>query len=146
MNFIEDCVLREAASACSPAPEENAPRKRNVLIVDDEEMVRLSLSIVLNGLGFAVQSADDGDTALEKIRLRPGHYDIVVTDHNMKRINGVELVKQLRKTGFPGKIMVVTGYMGSRHEEAYHAMGVDRIMYKPWDIVELRKTVRELTE
>lgn len=123
---------------------ENAPRKRKVLIVDDEKIVRISLSIILNGPLYAVESADDGDTALEKIQLRPGYYDLVVTDHNMRRVNGIEFVKQLKKAGFPGKIIVMTGYMGSLDEDAYRAMGVDKIMYKPCDPVELRAAAGEL--
>ena len=134
-----------ATGVCAVALAGGAPRKRNVLVVDDEKMVRISLSVTLNGPLYAVETADDGDTALEKIRLKPGHYDLVVTDHNMQRINGIELVEHLKQSGFAGKIVVLTGYMSRQDEEIYRTIGVDRIMYKPCDPVELRNTVRELT-
>lgn len=141
----ENQLQAEATSVCTAALAGDALRKHHVLVVDDEKIVRISLSVTLNGPLYAVETADDGDTALEKIRLKPGYYALVVTDHNMQRINGIELVEHLKQAGFAGKIVVLTGYMSRQDEEIYRAIGVDKIIYKPCDPVELRNTVRELT-
>lgn len=124
----------------------SAPRTCNVLVVDDEKVVRMSLSIILMRPGHKVDSADDGDTALEKIRGAPGHYQVIVTDHAMKKMDGLELVRQLGETGFAGKIIVVTGCLGRDDEEKYRSLGVRGILYKPVDPVELRSAVRELLD
>ena len=78
-----------------------------VLVVDDEKGIRYLLSEVLLNRGFEVSLAEDGQESLEK--LEKNHFDLVITDINMPRLDGVSMLKRMRKTGRKEKIIIITG-------------------------------------
>lgn len=78
-----------------------------VLVVDDEKGIRFLLSEVLSNRGFEVSLAEDGQESLEK--LEENHFDLVITDINMPRLDGVSMLKRMRKTGREEKIIIMTG-------------------------------------
>ena len=69
--------------------------KPKILIVDDEEIVRDFISEVLIRMGYAPLTADCGKRALEY--LQAGEFDIVITDFKMPGINGIEVLRQVKK-------------------------------------------------
>ena len=78
-----------------------------VLVVDDEKGIRVLLSEVLAHRGFEVSLASDGQESLEK--LEKNHFDLVITDINMPRLDGVSMLKNMRKAGREEKIIIMTG-------------------------------------
>ena len=68
--------------------------KNSILVVDDTRSMRKRVAAVLEGAGYEVAEAEDGVEALELARRRV--FDLVVTDHNMPRMDGVTLVRELR--------------------------------------------------
>jgi len=78
-----------------------------VLVVDDEKGIRVLLSEVLVHRGFEVSLASDGQESLEK--LEKNHFDLVITDINMPRLDGVSMLKNMRKAGREEKIIIMTG-------------------------------------
>jgi PAS domain S-box-containing protein len=94
-------VAEEAAPA--------APRDAVLLLVDDEELVRMSIAALLKELGYEVVEVGSASAALEKVRsgLRP---DLVITDHMMPGMTGAQLAVALRErvTGIP--VLMITGY------------------------------------
>jgi CheY-like chemotaxis protein len=81
--------------------------KANVLIVDDEPSVRLSMSQVLTEIGYRVRSAADGFAALAEIRREVP--EILISDLNMPGLSGFELLPLVRRR-FPGiQIVVMSG-------------------------------------
>jgi len=78
-----------------------------VLLVDDEKGIRFLLSEVLLDRGFEVSLAKDGQESLEK--LENNHFDLVITDINMPRLDGVSMLKSMRRTGREEKIIIMTG-------------------------------------
>ena len=68
---------------------------KSILVVDDTRSMRKMVTAVLQAAGYSVEEAGDGAEALEKARVRV--FDLVVTDHNMPRMDGVTLVKELRQ-------------------------------------------------
>ena len=78
-----------------------------VLVVDDEKGIRFLLSEALLHRGFEVSLARDGQESLEK--LENNHFDLVVTDINMPRLDGVSMLKSMRRTGREEKIIIMTG-------------------------------------
>ena len=79
----------------------------SILIVDDDAMVREMLAEILKGEGYTVSSAEDGKTALEKIS-GPSHFDVLISDMNMPRMGGMELIKNVRQQGDETPIIVLT--------------------------------------
>ncbi len=68
---------------------------KSILVVDDTRSMRKMVAAVLAGAGYEVAEAGDGVEALELAGAR--QFDLVVTDHNMPRMDGVTLVRELRQ-------------------------------------------------
>jgi DNA-binding response OmpR family regulator len=65
-----------------------------ILVVDDEPDISRSTAQTLAGSGFQIDAAEDGAAAWDTLQLNS--YDLLITDHNMPKLTGVELVRKLR--------------------------------------------------
>jgi CheY-like chemotaxis protein len=110
----------------------------NILVVDDEAGTRTALGTVLRLAGHTAHFAVDGDEALELFEQSEVAFDLIITDHLMVRVSGLDLVRRLRERGFAGQIVVLTAYAGTIEEQEYRKLEVAGIMGKPFDIAELR--------
>lgn len=113
----------------------------NILVVDDEAGSRVALDAVLKLAGHHALFASDGDEALDVFDSADTPFDLIITDHAMARVSGVDLVRRLREKGFAGEIVVLTAYAGTIEEEEYRKLEVAGIMEKPFDISELRRWI-----
>lgn len=111
-----------------------------VLLVEDDPIVRLAYTKVLRTSGLDLETASDGAEALEK--LRDHAYDAVVSDINMPGLSGIELLRALRELSLDVPVVLVTG--GPALETAVRAVeyGAYRYLTKPVDIEALATTVR----
>ncbi len=116
----------------------------NILVVDDEAASRSALNAVLSLAGHRGYLASDGEEALGMFERGDVRFDLVITDHLMVRVSGVDLVRRLRERGFLGEIVVVTAYAGRIDEEEYRRLEVAGIMEKPFDLVELRTWIEHI--
>jgi two-component system, chemotaxis family, chemotaxis protein CheY len=80
-----------------------------VLIVDDSRVLRMHLGIMMRGMGWQTDEAENGARALERLRA-DGSYELVLMDVNMPEMNGIECVRRLRRElpGLTTKLMMVT--------------------------------------
>lgn len=125
--------------------EANPPKKLlRILYADDMRELREVARIALSREGHLVECVSDGREALDRVNADPSAYDLVITDHHMPHINGVELVTQLRAVPFPGKILIFCSELSPMVSETYHRLRVDRILYKPVFPSELRQVLNEL--
>ena len=119
----------------SPTTTQNAASRTRkslrVLYADDMRELRQLMEIVLGRDGHKVDSVADGHLALEIIRKDITAYDVVITDHHMPTISGLELVAQLRALKFPGKIIVFSSELSTEVDEGYRRHKVDHILPKP---------------
>jgi CheY-like chemotaxis protein len=120
-----------------------AKKTKRVLYVDDMRELREVARLALSRSGHKVDCAPDGKDALELVRANPGVFDIVITDHHMDVMNGIELVMKLRELNFAGKIAVVSSELNLEVEAEYRRLGIERILYKPVELSELRTLVLE---
>jgi CheY-like chemotaxis protein len=129
----------------SPTKEKSASGKktRRVLYVDDMRELREVARLALSRSGHHVECVADGKDAFELISAHPEAYDIVISDHHMAGMNGLELVMKLREIKYPGRIAVVSSEMGADIAEEYRRLDVNRILYKPVELAELRALVLE---
>jgi len=111
----------------------------NILVVDDEAGTRKALDVVLKLAGHHALLAKDGDEALKLFDTAPDSFDLIITDHHMLRLSGLDLVRILRNKGFAGEIVVLTAYAGTIEEQEYKKLEVAGLMEKPFDIAELRQ-------
>ena len=113
----------------------------NILAVEDETAVAQLLALVLGGPNCKVATASDGEKALAKIDAAKRPFDVVITDHRMPRVSGLELVRELRARKFGGKVVVLSAHLGENNIKAYHELGVNMLISKPFDVNELRRTI-----
>lgn len=73
-------------------------------------------------------------------------FDVVITDHRMPRMGGLQLVQRLRAKNFVGKILVLSGHLSDEDIRAYEALKVDMMMSKPFDFDELQEAMLVLNK
>jgi CheY-like chemotaxis protein len=112
-----------------------------ILTVEDETAVARLLALVLCGPACKVTSAADGGEALSRIAAAQQPFDIVITDHQMPGLSGLQLVRQLRSQDFAGKIVVLSAFLNDENVRAYQALGVDLMLAKPFEMDELRHAI-----
>jgi two-component system, NtrC family, response regulator HydG len=83
-------------------------KKKSILVVDDEESIRISLKSMLEKENFQVETANSGSIALKKLVNYP--YDIVLTDIMMNDISGINLLKQIKEKYPDVPVLLMTGY------------------------------------
>ncbi|MCG6878799.1 MAG: response regulator [Deltaproteobacteria bacterium] len=110
-----------------------------VLVVDDEKGIRFLLSEVLLHRGFDVSLAKDGQESLEK--LENNHFDLVITDINMPRLDGVSMLKNMQQTGREEKIIIMTGNPSDQRLMDKDMPQVVTRLYKPFDMKEFLDVV-----
>ena len=127
------------------APEKSSATKKTkrVLYVDDMRELREVARLALSKFGHKVDCAPDGTDALEMVMADPLAFDIVISDHHMARMNGLELVMRLREIKYPGAIAVVSSELNEDVALEYRALGVEKILYKPIELSKLRALVLE---
>ena len=115
-----------------------------VLIVDDEEGMRNYLSIVLRKVGMETVEATDGQHACEL--LAGGHFDVVLEDLKMPRLDGLGLLRRVRDDYPDTAVVIMTAF--STWETAVEAMRLGAFNYirKPFDNEEIRGIVKRAAE
>ena len=121
------------------------PRLR-ILTVEDEPAVTHMLALILGGPGAKITNACDGWMALMKIGAAAEPFDVIITDHRMPRMNGLDLVRRLRVRQFTGKIIVLSAYLTKENIQAYEELEVDMMLAKPFDVGELQLAMDLLTK
>lgn len=134
--------------AAEEMPEANqTPARKTILVIDDDESIRLLLRAVLEPEGYQVLEASDGVKGLQEYEKNPT--DLVITDLIMPGKEGIETIRDLCRE-FPGvKIIAVSGG-GRIGPDSYLKMakgvGARRTLRKPFDRNSLVKTVEEVIE
>jgi len=116
--------------------------KQRILIVDDEDAIRRVFTLALKEPGWRVESACNAEEALEKSRARA--FDLYLVDKNMPGMNGVELIREIRKTDVVSRCILITGFANAASAIEAANLGIDAYLEKPCDVFELKKRVERL--
>lgn len=116
----------------SKVSKSSATPSQTILLVDDEESIRITTQTILSNEGFSVDNASNGMQALELFRANPGKYDVIVTDLTMPRMSGLEMSREIRKSGSETPIILSTGHLGVEDRHEYQNMGITGFIQKPW--------------
>src|SRR6056297_152712 len=103
-----------------------------VLVVDDEKALREILEEILTDMGYKVLTAEDGYVALNIIK-KEDHIDIVLTDIKMPRMDGLELVKNIKSEKSDIIPIMMTGYIDSDILVSVLRAGAYDFIPKPFD-------------
>lgn len=105
----------------------------SILAVDDSASMRKMVSFTLTGAGYKVVEAVDGQDAFEKAQVQ--FFDLVLTDQNMPRMDGLGLTKKLREhPNFKSTpILILTTESSDQMKQAGRAAGATGWLVKPFD-------------
>ena len=107
----------------------------HILVVEDDQALNKLICRVLNKNGYETSVAFDGEQALEM--LDQTYIDLIVTDLMMPRMDGYDLTKALRDSGYQLPILVVTAKDTFPDKAKGFKLGIDDYMVKPIDVNEL---------
>ena len=128
----------------APAASSSQPKRfLRILYADDMPELRDVARISFSRQGHGIECVADGQLALNRVIADP-NFDLVITDHHMPNMNGLQLVAGLREHEFPGKIMVFSSELSGEAAQEYRRLKVDRMLYKPVFPSVLRQTIAEL--
>lgn len=115
---------------------------KKILVVDDEAAIRQLITYNLQQVGYEVDEAADGQTAMDKAAT--GKFDFVVLDLMLPKLDGIEVTKRLRKQNIKVPILILT----AKHEEADKIIGLelgaDDYMTKPFNPRELLARIKAI--
>jgi len=121
-----------------------AEKHPRILVVDDEQDTCANLQDILTDLGYTVDTANDGPSALELVALHP--YDIALLDLKMPGMDGVELYRRIRAIRSGTVAIVVTAYATGETAKAALNAGAWQVLSKPVDFTNLLGLVNDAVE
>jgi PAS domain S-box-containing protein len=119
--------------------------KERVLVVDDEDLVRLVTKAVLSYRGYQVLEAEDGQDAVEKYHAAGGSIDLILMDMHMPRMNGYDALQKLRQMGAQTPAIMLSGGVHDAEAELSELQGV-AFLHKPFENQELLRLVRRMLD
>ncbi|MCT7951365.1 response regulator [Ancylothrix sp. C2] len=129
-----------------PLPAAFFPSKPAILIADDSIAVRRALDQLLSGAGYQVTQCNDGKAALEELKRSASAFDLVISDLEMPRMNGLELLANLR--AHPNTRNLPVAILSSRDSEQCRqraaSCGVTAYFTKPWEPASLLDQIAAL--
>ena len=115
-----------------------------ILTVDDSASVRMAIRIALTRAGYTVSEASDGADGLAKAKSQ--HFDMIVTDLNMPRMDGLTMIRELRK--LPGQagipIIFVTTESDGEIKAQAKAAGATGWLVKPFQSDQIARVARKV--
>lgn len=126
---------------------------KNILVVDDEEMISGITKRFLQKAGALVQTAINGRVALDLIK--EGVFDLIITDNSMPKMTGCQLIEELRRNPETTKLPIIltsgdlfNGLTSQQIQEKAISLGADAGIPKPWsnNLVHVKLAARLLSE
>ncbi len=115
---------------------------QRVLVVEDEEDIAFPLVRTLEREGYDVTWLDSGEKTLEHVAGNP--VDVMILDLGLPDMDGLEVCRRARESGFSGAIMIVTARAGELDRVVGLDYGADDYLSKPFGLAELQARVRAL--
>jgi len=112
-----------------------------ILVIDDEDTIRKTISMTLEHTGYVVDTAEDGKQAIQKAK--SNFYNLALIDIRLPDMEGTELLTSLKDTTPRMVKIILTGFPGLQNAVTAINKGVDAYLIKPIDPNELLRVVKE---
>ena len=119
---------------------------RRILLVDDEEAIRQICAETLARYGYHVDTAGDGETGWEMLNAASfdsDAYDLLITDNNMPKLSGFDLVKRLRLANIELPVIMASGMVSVSRMDT-ESLGLAAVLAKPFFPRDLIDTVKRV--
>ncbi len=127
--------------ASVPARAKTIPSHR-ILVVEDQPALRSLSAQVLVRSGYEVDVAEDGMAGWEALRAES--YDLLITDNQMPRLSGLELVKKLRAAHLALPVIMASGTFSTEQLNRHRSLQFAALLLKPFTTDQLLATVQEI--
>jgi len=127
-------------------PESIPGGNERILLVDDEEMIVISLGKMLERLGYKVTALTDGKEAWKIFSGKPSEFDLVITDHVMPHLTGEDIACKISRIRSDIPVIMLTGGFYLASSEEAMARGFRGFLLKPFTIKEAAEIVRRVLD
>ncbi|MGE3063819.1 MAG: response regulator, partial [bacterium] len=117
---------------------------KTVLVVDDEELIRMNTEEILLKYGYRVLNAKNGRDAVEIYKKKCNSIDMVMLDMIMPDMDGRETFVELKKIKYEVKVLLSTGYSADEEADKMRELGVNGFIQKPFKASELLKKMHNI--
>jgi DNA-binding NtrC family response regulator len=115
----------------------------HVLVVDDEPLIRWSMSETLSDLGYDVVEASDGHSAIGAVSGSTRPFDVILLDFRLPDSNDLTLLSTLRRLSPKTPIILMTAYGSAEILQGALDLGAFRVVGKPFEVDEIAALIRE---
>jgi len=120
----------------------NNLRERNILVIDDEEVLLNVFERYLTGAGMEVTTTSNGEEALRLCR--EGRYEFILLDYVMPGLSGINLLRQVHKLSPKSRVVVISGSRIPEKDMKELETYTSKVLMKPVELKELGKTLNQL--
>lgn len=117
---------------------------KKVLVIDDEEILRMLISDTLSFEGYSVEEARDGEEGFEKAAT--GRFDVILLDYMMPKLTGPEVLERLQPLNLGIPIIMLTAKAQQSDKDLAAHLGADYFMPKPFSPSELVTLVKQVSK
>jgi PAS domain S-box-containing protein len=117
-----------------------------LLVVEDEEMLMMSLQMMLAEKGYKVIPAKDGLEAVNIYKKRKNEISLVMTDLGLPKLSGMEECAQIKKYNPNARMILATGFLDPEMKSEFLKAGIQHFLYKPYDLKKVLKEIREVLD
>ena len=137
---VEGPESKASHEAFAPVAEGRmALRVVSVLFVDDDPRIRDAMSAIMPKMGHKIEIACNGEEALDS--LRKGAFDVVVTDLHMPVMDGLQMMREMKKERPAMPVIFVSAIDGEEEARALREAGACAVLRKPMDLEELESAI-----
>lgn len=115
-----------------------------IFFIDDEPMIANVGKLMLQRLGYCVETCTGSLEALEQFKAQPDQFDLIICDLNMPKMTGKELAAKFREIRSEIPIILCTGYSADDHELKNRNLGINAVVLKPMTMVEIAKVIQKV--
>jgi DNA-binding response OmpR family regulator len=137
---MKDNKLLQAGESAGAAVQCPTHPRHRILVVDDDSDIRLLYANALAHPGCRVDTAENGATGWEAIQAN--YYNLLITEHSLPRLNGVELVRKVRAAGMAVPVVLTAIRLPAEELARDPSLQLAAVLPKPFYISELLETVK----
>jgi DNA-binding NtrC family response regulator len=134
----------DMARARNEGGEKSLGERARILIVDDDESIRKTMTAILQEEGYSVDTAENGKEAIAKSNMEP--YNVALIDIRLPDIEGTELLTKIRDTTPRMRKILITGYPTLSNAMEAVNKRADAYLLKPFEIARVIETVKDQLE